>query len=130
MKIRSLMLLSLFALLVAGAVYGQTHLITANVPFAFTVAGRSLPAGQYSFTVDIAEENVKVTGAAKGPNVLAPVLTQMASGIHTTATDAHVVFDKIGETYILSEVWYPGIDGVMLNVTKEKHEHRILNVPR
>ena len=58
-----------------------------------------------------------------------PVLTRLAAGIHTTKQDAHVVFDKVGDKYTLSEIWIPGIDGFVLNMIKETHEHKILNVP-
>jgi beta-xylosidase len=61
---------------------------------------------------------------------MALIQTRIAAGIHTSAQDAHIVFDKVGNSYLLSEIWAPGIDGYMLNVTKEKHEHMIVNTPK
>jgi len=55
--------------------------------------------------------------------------TRLAGGLYTTPKDAHVVFDKIGNAYVLSELWLPGEDGLLLHVTKEKHEHKVINSP-
>ena len=57
------------------------------------------------------------------------VLTRTAGAIHNTPADAHLVFDKVGEAYTLSEIWFPGTDGYMLNILKEQHEHRVVDVP-
>ena len=41
-----------------------------------------------------------------------------------------IVFDKVGDVFTLSEIWVPGLDGFMLHMTKEAHEHRIVNVSK
>jgi hypothetical protein len=96
----------------------------------FNIEGKTLPAGQYEFFPDVQSSAMRVVGAGKGSSALAMIVTRMAAEIHTTPNDAHVVFDKVGDVYTLSEVWVPGQDGYMLNVTKGKHEHRTVNVPK
>jgi hypothetical protein len=58
------------------------------------------------------------------------VQTRLGAAIHTTKQDSHIVFDKVGEVYTLSEVWIPGTDGWLLFSTKGKHEHKTIDVPR
>ncbi len=130
MKTKHLVLFSLFALLGAVSAYGQTHKVVANVPFAFVVSGKTLPAGQYSFVEDATLESFRVSGTAKGAVAVVQILSYLSGGIHTTPADSHVVFDRVGDTYYLSEIWIPGMDGYLLHTTKGKHEHRVLNVPR
>ena len=39
--------------------------------------------------------------------------------------DGHVrlVFDQVGEERYLSEVWMPGMDGLLIRATSERHKH-------
>ena len=129
MKIRLLLTLSLFAVLAITLAYGPGLRVNANIPFAFVASSKTLPAGQYEFIPD-SDEPMKVVGAGKSAGVLVPVLTRLGAAIHTSKQDSHIVFDKVGEVYTLSEVWIPGSDGWLLSITKGKHEHRTVDVPR
>ncbi len=122
-----LLVASLFLISTVVAMYAQTVSLRANIPFAFTAGQKQLPAGEYSFTPTANGETVRV--ASNKDTALALVLTRMAAGIHTTPKDAHVVFDKMGDQYFLSEIWIPGVDGFDLHNTTQKHEHQIINVP-
>ena len=126
-KVKVLVVASVLTLLVVTSAYGQER-VRANIPFAFTAAGKTLPAGQYDFVREANDEAIRVSSAAKGPGVIATVMTRLGGGIHTTAEDAHIVFDKVGDTYFLSEIWIPGVDGFLLHITKGKHEHRAVQV--
>jgi hypothetical protein len=129
-RTRFLVLVGFLALLPVVSAYGQAGTgVEATIPFQFTAHGKVFPAGQYNFTPDTAQKTFTIRGPGNVGG-LAPFITRLAAGIHTTPADAHVVFDQIGDTYFLSEIWIPGEDGFLLNVTKEKHEHRIVNVPR
>jgi hypothetical protein len=123
-------LFSLLTLLTAGLVYGQSKVLKADIPFAFNSAGKTLPAGPYEFFADSGKATMRIVGAGKGNAVLALVQTRMAAEIHTTQNDSHVVFDKVGDVYTLSEVWVPGQDGWMLHLTKGKHEHKVVDAPK
>lgn len=126
MKTRIMLTVGLFAFLAAAAAYGQPLAVRAQIDFPFTVEGKVLPAGTYDFTRDDSASAFRVTDGKNG--ALALVQTRLAGAIHTSSADAHIVFDKIGETYTLSEIWIPGLDGYVLSVAKGKHEHKVVNV--
>lgn len=107
--------------------YGQPASIKAMIDFQFTAGGQVLPAGEYEFKRDTTAPMFRVQGEGKN-FVMAPVITRLAGAMHTTPQDAHIVFDKIGDTYLLSEIWIPGEDGFMLLATKGPHEHKVVNV--
>ena len=130
MKTKIAVTIGLVALLVT--VLGSAHAaqaIRANIPFQFVVEGKALPAGEYDFIRSTDDQSIQVIPLKKGPSTAALVLTRMGRGIHTTPGDAHLVFDKVGETYFLSEFWVPELDGFLLHATKEHHEHRSVNIP-
>jgi hypothetical protein len=127
MRTKSMLLTAFLAL--ATIAYGQTTL-SVNIPFAFTAGGKLLPAGQYEITTSAEDPIVRVFSTAKKTEAFAKVLTRLAAAMHTTPQDAHLIFDKIGENYTLSEVWLPDTDGYLLSATNQKHEHRVINIPR
>ncbi len=122
-----MLVVSLLALLGAMSVYGQPSTIKAKVDFSFTVEGKVLPPGQYEFARDDTAQAFKVQGEGKN-TAIAPFVTRLAADIHTTPQDAHLVFDVVGDTYYLSEIWIPGEDGYVLATTKGQHTHKVINV--
>ena len=129
MKRRLLVLSCLFTLLTVVSAYGQWGAVKADIPFQFTARGKVFPAGGYTFTRDAGARAFKIQGPGSASG-LALFITRLAGALHTTPADAHVVFDVTGDTHTLSEIWIPGEDGYMFNVTKEKHTHKIVDVPR
>ncbi|MEN6537665.1 MAG: hypothetical protein ABFD89_28695 [Bryobacteraceae bacterium] len=113
-----LLLSSLMLLLVVPFAHAQPTVVRARIPFAFTVSGRELPAGEYMFTPNTNDEAVRVQGLTNRINVGALVVTKTAGKIHTSAQDAHIVFDKIGDKYILSEIWPAEEDGLVMHMTE------------
>ncbi len=131
MRTRIAVLFGCFALLATVCCFAQeAQSLQANIPYPFVVEGTTLPPGAYDFVRSKDEQSIRVVSESKGPSVNALVITRLGGGIHTTPQDAHVVFDKVGDTYFLSEIWIPGMDGYLLHATKEKHEHRSINIPR
>jgi hypothetical protein len=117
----------IFVFLSVMSVYGQHPSLNAKIDFAFSVEGKVLPAGPYEFVRDTDATVFRIKG--EGNNAaLATIQTRLAGEMHKTPQDAHLVFDVIGGKYMLSEIWITGEDGYVLQVTKEKHEHKILNV--
>ena len=129
MKTKIMLTMSLIALLAVTSGYGQQSSVKAKIDFPFTVEGKVLPAGDYEFVRDTSALVFRVTSEGKD-RALVPVVTRLAGETHTTMQDAHVVFDKVGDTCSLSEIWIPGEDGYMLLITKGKHEHKVVNVQR
>jgi len=131
MRVKTLVML-IPILLVAVFASGQGNTIaTAKIPFAFSVVGKVLPAGEYEFMEVANSRNIIVKSTAQGgASVISPLLTRLAAGIHTSRQDSHIVFDKVGDSYTLSEIWLPGQDGFMLHITEGKHVHRIIDTPK
>ncbi len=134
MKTRMITAVGLAALLAVAAGYalqGEGWSLKANVSFPFMVGNKLLPAGDYTFDRQGPLGQVfRVQGEGKNATVV-NVITRIASDIHTTPQDAHLVFDVVGgDKYILAEIWIPGEDGYVLAVTKEKHEHKVMNIQK
>jgi hypothetical protein len=131
MRIKALVTSILFFLLVAVHASGQGPIsVNAKIPFAFSVEGKVLPAGQYNFSEGSDLKTMTVRSSDGKASVIAPIMTRLAAEIHTTPQDAHIVFDKVGDSNTLAEIWVPGEQGFMLHATKGKHEHRIVDAPK
>ena len=124
-----MLLLSLVTLLAVPYVFGQGVTVVAKIPFEFTAAGKVLPAGEYRFVAESGAAPVRVSPVGKGDSVLVPIITRIGGAIHTSHQDAHVVFDVVGNSHILSEIWGRTDDGLLLASTKEKHQHETVTVP-
>ena len=131
---RSLLAVRAFAIalvMIAASMVVKAQM-TVDVPFKFEAGGKAFPPGQYSI-------EVKADGAIglrQVPNGVAIVIAakerrkQPARAIQ----QPELVFDKVGNfepsfseyvtDYLLSEIWLPGIDGVVVLTTSGKHEHQ------
>ncbi|MCX6567496.1 MAG: hypothetical protein NT147_00395 [Candidatus Aminicenantes bacterium] len=127
MKTKVMLTVGLLALFAVMSGYGQPSILKAKIDFPFKVESQVLPAGQYEFTQDSQGTAFRVQGEGKN-GALVMILTQMAAERHAIAKEAHLVFDVVGDTHLLSEIWIPGEDGYMLAVTKGPHKHKVINV--
>jgi hypothetical protein len=112
----------------ATVAYAEPDFIKAEIPFGFSAMGKELPAGTYRFTVDFGKGLVRVESLT-GKYQVVPFVTLLAKQEHSTATDSHIVFDKVDGKYSLSEVWGAHQEGVLLLATKGKHEHEVVHAP-
>jgi hypothetical protein len=124
--IRVFGVLLLTAVLGVTLAYGQSPILTAKVNFAFEVLGKTLPPGEYTFTFNPSDQTfLSIRGVAPDTqNALVPVATRMA--LEGTSDQARLVFDKIGNRALLSEVWFPNEDGFLLLATPQKHTHVVV----
>jgi hypothetical protein len=110
------------ALVVSGsAVYAQS--IRAEIGFPFVAAGKDMPAGAYSVEAAAGFGLVTLTGPDNN-RVKMSVVTQL--GRHDKDPDAELVFDKVDGKTVLSEIWLPGRDGLLLVASKGAHEHAVV----
>ena len=109
------------AFVVGGALaYAQN--ISADIGFPFVAGGKEMAAGKYTIEVTTAG-TVLLTGAG-GSRMLIPVITML--GRHDQDPDAEFVFDKIDGKTVLSEIWMPRKDGMLVLATKGPHEHAVV----
>ncbi len=88
--------------------------IRADVPFSFTVNGKTLPAGTYNISTD--QTVVWVRGTAGGAVVLGNRVESRKD------LEAKLVFYKYGDRHILREAWMGGGNGRALPKSQLERE--------
>lgn len=95
--------------------------IQADVPFAFTVMDKTLPAGRYTVKrLNDTRPNVLMISSDDGHDVATfETESTQASRI---PNKAELVFNKLGDQYFLSNVWTSDSSGgyLLLKTKKEK----------
>jgi hypothetical protein len=101
----------LFGGFAAFAQIDDGTLIKANIPFSFVVRDKTLPAGDYLIkrTDDGADATtvLELTSADKGRHESIVFETNPVE-VGTPPKESDLVFDKVGDTYFLSEIWAAG----------------------
>jgi hypothetical protein len=114
--ILSLVVMSL--LLNATVVYAQSY-AKADVPFAFNVGAKQLPAGTYEIRVLSQSPNlIKIQNTE---NTAAAV--SIARSEEARNAESKLVFDRVGTQYFLSEVWKGSrAGGMIVPASKQEKE--------
>jgi hypothetical protein len=103
------------------------NLAKMNIDFSFVAGGKTLEAGTYE--IEATREKVILrTAGGKAVQVLMPVITRL--GRHDSDQESELVFDKVGGKMLLSEFWFPEVDGYLVLNTPTDHEHRVLGGSR
>lgn len=103
--------------------------IVASVAFEFNVGETTFPAGSYTISArDIGAETVEIRPSRSKDITTVPVITRLAQRARSAKKVASsLVFDKVGDTRYLSEVWIPGREGYLVRGTTEGHEHVLVD---
>jgi len=108
-----------------AAVMGSTLLLaamsgkgTAEVPFDFQIQNRVLPAGMYSLTHSNTDGILYIRNEGTGESIafLAP-LRKWAK-----ADAPKLTFNRYGDRYFLSTIWFGGEDGCGLVKSRQEKE--------
>lgn len=130
MKTGIVLAVGFISLIAAAVASAQPMAIRVKIDFPFLAEGRMFPAGTYDLKRDESASVFRITDEGRNAGV-AQVLTRLTAEQHAMkGASAHLVFDKAGETYTLSEVWIPGQDGYVLALTKGAHGHKVVSVMR
>jgi cytochrome c5 len=121
---KRLLAFGLFTFLAVGPVFGQAHSLKADVPYSFNVGSKVLPAGTYTFSMPTDNPAWIEVQPATGSALRARIVTRL--GGPTQFQDGSLVFDKTDSTRVLSEVWIPGADGILVHAMPKGHTHDIL----
>ena len=92
---------STLAVALAAPLAAQTIRVTATVPFEFMVAGRSMPAGDY--TVERAHSTAAIRVSNGSTGVLSLAMNSSASP-QEQAGQALLIFHRYGDQYFLSRI--------------------------
>ena len=101
-KLFILAVLFLLAVLTAGSMYAQNS-IKADIPFAFTVVNKALPAGAYHAELRSTPQLLFLGESEK--NLLA-ALTHAVEVALNQNVEPKFVFRRYGDQYFLAEVWW------------------------
>lgn len=122
--IGSLSLVALSLLFTSTGAHAQSA-VKANVPFAFNVGSRQLPAGDYIVTVDRLQGRVKIQNAVTSALFSMPAQPEQAG-----QTSEKLVFQHVGNQYYLADVWGAyGTSGMQFRVPKHEQQMEIAKQP-
>ena len=100
------MTMTAVALLGSSSLYAQDKAV-ANIPFAFSILDKTMPAGQYT----VQHASIDRPGLIVFQNVAdghsAAVLAPSSAASYSTKdkADAKLIFHRYGDRYFFSEVW-------------------------
>jgi hypothetical protein len=118
-----------FAVLGVSQVAGAQTQYDFKISSSFVANGKTLPAGNYVFSVNPAGDLVKLESKdTNGSSALLAVETRVAE--RKPLADPELVFDKLNGQLLVSELLIPGEDGYLLLVTKGKHTHEAMKGAR
>jgi hypothetical protein len=103
------------SLAAAGNLSAQNHQMKANIPFAFTVGSRTLPAGSY--TISSPSSNLMVV--RNDQNRMAAAST--VHGSDKQSPSSVLVFHRYGNQYFLEEILDPS-NAMNVSVPRSKGE--------
>jgi hypothetical protein len=97
--------------------------VKANIPFAFGVGSKTMPAGEYTIRCTNPNSHIKVLlirSSDKPESAL--VITQSVIG--KTQDDAKLVFYRYGDQYFFAQVWLPS-DSMGMQAPKSRREKQM-----
>jgi len=100
--------------------------IEADIPFAFRVGDRELPAGNYSFIVNDRADTVVLRGGDK--ELRLPVRTRLHGPAGTLDFEGTLAFDRKAQLRVLSEIWIPSQEGLQVGALDGAEAHVVVNV--
>jgi hypothetical protein len=103
----------------AGVAVAQTdQRVKVDIPFAFQAGDKQLPAGSYIIGMDLQAKLANVTTSDGVGEVL-----MLANTVgNSDGIDAKLVFDKVGDSYLLRDVDSPGL---AMTFDFKRVEHRL-----
>ena len=97
--------------------------LVVNIPFDFTVKGKTLPAGEYIISRTSTIDEMSLTMQRKDGEGNAIVLTKPINS-EERQSESRLVFHRYGERYFLSQVWTSG-DALGRELYKTRQEQSL-----
>ena len=106
----------------AGAHQISAQVVIANIPFAFTVNNKTLPAGKYTITVlNSSSDRKALQIRSMNGRFSAMILTNAVIG--RIADNAKLVFERYDDRYFFAQAQLPG-DSTTLAALRSNKEHK------
>jgi hypothetical protein len=101
----------------------------ADIPFAFWLGQKLMPAGAYSI-FHLASGAVLLKGEGKNQNMTSVVFLGLPASRPETDLKGKLEFNRYGDTYFLSEVWNPNHrDGCSVQKSNREKELASRSIP-
>jgi hypothetical protein len=103
-------LLTICLSLTATTLFAQSEtqwLMKVHVPYSFSVADQTFPAGVYNIYSVTAARMIRITGVDGKHTTIVNTLTNYTG---KGASTSHLVFAQYGSEYFLTEIWSGGED--------------------
>lgn len=114
------MLLGLLALAGSSVLRAQTgNRLEAGIPFAFEMADKKLPAGEYKVSEGCLSGCMLVFGRTEYDGAFSMRSAILSYGPHE-GTQLQLVFNKYGDRYFLSEIWTPAMGQRLMKSKSER----------
>lgn len=94
----------LFALAVTAAQAQQRESLKAHIPFAFSVDGQTLEAGDYTVS-RLTQNSIVIANADGSRRVIAQVPRTVSANPNAATSLEKLVFHQYGDQYFLAQVW-------------------------
>jgi hypothetical protein len=120
-----IIMLGLLLPLTAAYVGAQTtHELVVNIPFDFTVCREQLPAGKYKVR-PITSASTNVLLVRSEDNRSAEIVCTHDIQSTRRAANGKLIFNRYGDQYFLSEMWFPG-ERIGNQLVKSESEEALL----
>ncbi|HYJ47233.1 MAG TPA: hypothetical protein VEV81_11530 [Pyrinomonadaceae bacterium] len=124
-NLRIFVMFGLFAILAVASVHAQSRREqTANIPFSFTVADKTFPAGEYNVTRLNPQSDKAVIAIKSEDGRLSKIVLTMPVLASKPQERAKLVFNHYGDQYFLVQVWTPA-DNTGLELPPSRNERAL-----
>jgi hypothetical protein len=111
----------LVAAIAAGKCYAQQISFKADIPFAFQVGNKAMPAGEY-LVQHVPSANESAQMIRRTDSSAAALALTFEVGSKNGKSEPELVFHKYGNSYFLSEIWTGQGEGRQLPKSEREKE--------
>ena len=125
-NLRIFVLFALFTFLAVAPLHAQSSREqTANIPFSFTVADKTFPAGEYRVErLNPSSDKAAIAVKSADGHLTKIVLTTPVQAGGEVRESAKLVFNRYGQQYFLAQVW-TAADDTGLRLPQSKTERSL-----
>jgi hypothetical protein len=115
-----IMLVTIAGLSTAKAQTSGNPQLIANIPFAFSVGNKTMPAGEYTVSCANPASDLKVL-QLRSRDGRTGVMVQTSSVIGKIQDSAKLVFNRYGDHYFFAQAWLPA-DNIGMQASQSRSE--------
>lgn len=94
----------LLSVIAASQCYAQQLALVVNIPFAFQVGGKTLPAGEYR-VLHVSTRDRTVQRIERTDNLVEMTVLTIGVDQNGREISPKLIFNRYGDTYFLSQMW-------------------------